>query len=1186
MFWSIVRFEIRYHLKNPLLYITSGLFLLLAFGAVTSDTIHVGEAMGNVNRNAPLVIIRLLGTMSVIGLFIVTAFVASSIHRDFELGTHALFFSRPVGKLRLLTGRFLGSMAVSVALFVGPIAGIIVGSMMPWLEPDRIGPFSLAPYAWSMLVIVLPNLLFMGAAFFTLAALTRSMLATYVGVVATFLGYGLSQLFLSDLPSQLWAALLDPFGIAAVRVQTRYWTLVERNGALPDFGGLLLANRVLWVAVGLAILAFCIWWFDPARASRLGRKTATLPTEPFTAPVSKTVPVTRPTLDYGLRGQLRMLAHQLRLETAVILRGAPFIVILLFSVVNVVSAMDFAGRMFGTRVEPVTRLMLEMLDGSFLFMLLIVVTFFAGEAIWRERSLKVAEIHDALPAPTWVFMAAKTLALGLVIVLFAVVGALSTATYQLAQGYTTLEPGLYAAGLALKLIPFVLCAVFAVVVQVLSRSKFLGYLVMLVYLLADDIYEALGMSHNLYRFPFLPEIPYSDMNGWGQFLVPYLWFALYWGFLCMVLLTVAALFWVRGAETAWRTRMRLARQRFTAPARIAVTAGIAGFVAVGAFIFYNTNILNEYVPESVSLDRQADYERLYRGYRDLPQPKITEVSADVDIYPGQRRLEIRGRYLLVNATSGPIADLHLSMSPEAALARLELPPHRVALEDARLGYRIISLEEPLAPGASLAMGFEITVDNPGFVNNDSDIRIVRNGTFFSNRDYFPMIGYDPAVELADRNARRKRGLEPGRRMAPFDDEVARQHNELGSAADWIRFSTTVSTSADQIAVAPGYLEREWVEGGRRYFHYAMDAPILNFFSYSSAAYEVRRDVWHDVAIEVYFHPGHDRNVGRMIESVKKTLDYATTQFGPYQHRQVRILEFPRYRSFAQSFDNTVPYSETMGFIARIDNEDDIDTVFYVTAHEVAHQWWGHQVVGADVQGASMISESLAQYTALMVMEREYGRDTMRKFLKYELDRYLRGRGADLDGETPLIRVEHQPYIYYRKGSVIMYALRDYLGEETVNRALARYVEATRFHGPPYTTSPELRAVLEGEAPDGSVGLFEDMLDTITLFSNRTENATYEPLDDGLFRVTLDVEAHKLRADGTGVETEVPLDDWIDIGVLGEDGTVLFLEKRHLTDSQARFEIVVDARPMRAGIDPYNKLIDRDSDDNVTAVKRS
>ncbi len=1184
MFWSIVRFEIRYHVRNPLFYITSALFLMLAFGAVTSDTVQVGEAMGNVDRNAPVVILRLLGTLSVIGLFLVTAFVASSIHRDFELGTHALFFSRPVGKLRLLGGRFLGSMIVSVAVFAGPIVGIIVGSLMPWLDPERIGPFSPMPYLWSMLVLVVPNLLFMGATFFTIAALTRSMLATYVGVIATFVAYGVSQVFLGDLPSQLWAALLDPFGIAAVRVQTRYWTLAERNAALPELGGLLLANRLLWVALGLAVLAFCIWWFDPARAARPRRAAATQPDGPGVVVTSRTSSAARPTLDDRPTSQLRMLAHQLRLEVVTILRGAPFLVILLFSIINVVLSIDFEERMFGTRVVPVTRLMLEMLDGSYLFMLMIVVVFYAGEAIWRERSLSLAEIHDALPAPSWVFMAAKAGALGSVILIFAAAGALSTAAYQLAHGYTRLEPGLYAEGLLLKLIPFALCAVFAVVVQVMAGSKFLGYLVMIVYLLADDVYEALDMSHNLYRFPFLPDIPYSDMNGWGHFLEPYLWFALYWGFLCVVLLTIAALFWVRGAETAWRTRLRLARQRVTAPARIALATGLLGFVAVGAFIFYNTNILNEYLPENAQQDRQADYEKLYRSNRDLPQPKITEVAADVDIYPDERRLEVRGRYVLVNTTGSPISDLHLSMTPEATLERLELPPHRVTLEDARLGYRIISLDQPLAPGASLSMAFELTVDNPGFVNNDSDVRLVRNGTFFSNRDYFPIVGYDPDSELTDRNARRKRGLEVYRPMAPFDDPIARRRSVLGSTADWIRFETTVSTSADQIAVAPGYLEREWVENGRRSFRYVMDAPILNFFSYSSAAYEVRRDRWHDVAIEIYFLPGHDRNVERMIESVKKTLEYCTAHFGPYQHRQLRILEFPLYRSFAQSFDNTVPYSEAMGFIARIDGEDDIDTVFYVTAHEVAHQWWGHQVVGASVQGATMISESLAQYTALMVMEREYGRDTMRRFLKYELDRYLRGRGADLDGEKPLLRVENQPYIHYRKGSVVMYALRDYLGEETVNRALARYVAATRFQGPPYTASPDLRALLVEESPAGSARLFEDMLDTITLYSNRAESATFDRLDNGRYRVTLDVEAHKLRADGTGVETEIPLDDWVDIGVFGADDAVLFLDKRHLTDSRSRFEITVDGPPERAGIDPRNKLIDRDSDDNLTAVK--
>src|SRR5690606_24651208 len=149
--------------------------------------------------------------------------------------------------------------------------------------------------------------------------------------------------------------------------------------------------------------------------------------------------------------------------------------------------------------------------------------------------------------------------------------------------------------------------------------------------------------------------------------------------------------------------------------------------------------------------------------------------------------------------------------------------------------------------------------------------------------------------------------------------------------------------------------------GRRYFHYQMDAPILNYYSFLSARYEVRRDRWNDVAIEIFYHPGHEYNLDRMIESVKASLDYFTANFGPYQHSQVRILEFPRYQSYAQSFPNTIPYSEAIGFIARVEDEDDIDYPFYVTAHEVAHQWWAHQVIGGNVQGSTVMSETLSQY---------------------------------------------------------------------------------------------------------------------------------------------------------------------------------------------------------------------------------
>jgi aminopeptidase N len=371
----------------------------------------------------------------------------------------------------------------------------------------------------------------------------------------------------------------------------------------------------------------------------------------------------------------------------------------------------------------------------------------------------------------------------------------------------------------------------------------------------------------------------------------------------------------------------------------------------------------------------------------------------------------------------------------------------------------------------------------------------------------------------------------------------------------------------------------------------MDSPIFDFFAYLSARYAVKRDRWKDVAIEIDYHPGHPYNVDRMIDAVKKSLDYYTANFGPYQHRQVRIVEFPRFATFAQSFPNTIPFSESIGFIARVaDRPDAIDYVFYVTAHEVAHQWWAHQVMGGNVQGATLLSETMSQYSALMVMEHEYGRDKMRKFLKYEMDNYLRSRGGERIEELPLFTVENQPYIHYRKGSVVMYALRDAIGEEPLNRALGEYVKAVGFQEPPYTTSLEFLDYIRRAVPEDKLPIVEDLFKNITLYENRATSATWTRRGDGKYVVKLEVASAKFHADGSGVETAAPLDDWIDVGVFGAkdkdsppEGKVLLLEKRRVDRADEVFELVVDQEPKKAGIDPYNKLIDRNPENNIMPV---
>lgn len=365
---------------------------------------------------------------------------------------------------------------------------------------------------------------------------------------------------------------------------------------------------------------------------------------------------------------------------------------------------------------------------------------------------------------------------------------------------------------------------------------------------------------------------------------------------------------------------------------------------------------------------------------------------------------------------------------------------------------------------------------------------------------------------------------------------------------------------------------------------------MPFFAFLSARWEVKKSDWKGVPIEIYYDKKHAYNVDRMIESTKKSLDYFTANFTPYQHQQVRILEFPRYASFAQSFANTIPYSEAIGFIADLRDKDDIDYVFYVTAHEMAHQWWGHQVIGANMQGSTVLMESLSQYFALMVMEKEYGRDKMRRFLKYELDSYLRGRGGELIEELPLARVEGQQYIHYNKGSLIFYRLRDEIGEEALNRALKRFLQDKAYQQAPYTTTKELLAYIREEAPQDKHALIADMFEKIVFYDNRVTEAKAVKRADGQWDVTMKLHLAKIEVDGKGKETPRTYDEAVEIAIFSradgakeKDEKVLFIEKRSLQGNQPTVTITVKDKPFEVGVDPYNKLIDRVSKDNRKVV---
>jgi ABC-2 type transport system permease protein len=1179
MTWEIFKFELRYHLKQPLFYILFTVFFFLSFAAISSDSVQIGGAIGNVHRNAPLVIMQFLLVFTFFGVLTATAYAASSVHRDFELGTDSLFFSSPIRKVQYLAGRFFGSFTIGALVFVGVASAIAIGSKMPWIDKETVGPFLLKPYLFSFFVLVLPNLFLVAAIFFAVAILTRSLMATYASAIGFYVAYGVASSFLQNVENERLASIFDPFGFAVFDIATRFWTVFEKNNDVLPIEGIFLWNRLLWIALGAIVLAFAFWRFEMTTGKRAAKKKKRKAEIAEPVPAGATL-VPTVTQTFGGAASWRQYLHSSRVELVTILKSIPFIVILVLAVLNVVASAVNRDSLFGTPVYPVTLLMIDTIRGAMIIFAVVLAAFFAGDIVWRERSVKLNEVHDAMPQPTWTIWASKLTALLVLLAITIAIGCVTTMGVQTYKQYFNYEVGLYLRGALLVTgVGVLLIAILSFFAQAISGNKFVGFALVLLYFISLSALPALHYEHYLYRLFNRPNAQYSDMNGYGHFVKAHVWYDVYWLLFAGILLLVAHLFWTRGTETRFSQRVKIAKARFGRPAAAVLVVLGAAFISTGCYIFYNTNVLNHYEASDVRERRTADYEKKYKKYQRIPQPRITAVQANVDIHPERRAVDIHGIYTLVNKTAKPISDLHVVINPDVKQWKIAVPGAKATMDDPASGYAIYRLTPPLAPGASIPMTFDVNIGFHGFVNDPNFNEVAANGTFINNLATFPHLGYSSANELQDRGKRKKYGLAPIIRAAKRTDMAARMDNGLANDSDWI----------DQIALAPGYLQREWTSGGRRYFRYKTTSPILGFWAYLSARYQVKRDAWKDVPIEIYYDAKHPYNVDRMIYAVKKSLDYYTANFGPYQHKQVRILEFPRYARFAQSFPNTIPFSESIGFIADLRDKDEIDYVFYVTAHEVAHQWWGHQVSGGDVQGETMIVESMAQYSALMVMEKEYGKDQMRRFLKYELNRYLRGRGGELVAEMPLELVENQTYIHYGKGSLAMYALRDAIGEDRVNAALRAFLDVHKFENPPYTTTADLVAEFKKVAPPDKQQIIRDLFETITLWDDKTTSAEYTKLPNGKYQVTLTVETKKLRDDGTGETKEVPLDEWIDVGVLGDSGKsklhdkVLVMEKRHITTPKSTFTFVVNEKPAKAGIDPLNKLIDRNPDDNTKSV---
>ncbi len=1187
MFQTFLKRELATGFKQPMVYIFTAIIALLVFGAVTSDSIVIGGSIGNVKRNAPFVISTFFQIITLISLLIAAAFFNNAALRDHAYQFNEIMFSLPLKKAGYFWGRFVGALILSITplmgVFIGTALGTLIGPLAGWIQPDQVGEVMLSSLFSNYVVFVLPNMFVAGSIIFLLGHKWRNTIISFVGALAILVIYLITGSLLSDIEHETIGALLDVFGISTFSAQTKYWTPLEKNTLNPSLSGLMLYNRLIWVAFGTLVSILSYWLFSfrigTSKAKKKEDEATKIPTGVFKR--------STPSFEKGL--YLRQFISFFQVSFNAIIKSPVFKILFIFGFILLISSLWGGYDYFGLKSYPLTYKILGTVGGSTGIFTIIIMVFFSGELVWKERLANFDEVIHATPHASWVQLAAKASALAVLGTLLVGFYYCIGIGYQLVNGYTRIDLHVYGVNLFLDGLPeFLFYGSLFIFIQTIIKNRYVGYFVsILIVVLWGLLLSALEISSNMLRLNGAPSISYSDISGFGPGWTGFLFFKGYWVLIGILFLLLAGLFYPRekvfGLGNRWNKALINSR-------------GIVGRILIGvlviwmglaSFIFYNTQVLNSYESSKSREVSSANYEKTYRKYIDLAQLTVTAVRYEIDIFPEERDVSTRSQITLTNKTDVPIDSIHFSYGSGWDY-EYDIPNSDLALDDEELGYRIYALAHPIQPGEQMEITIKSEFITEGFENFTGSTSILKNGTFLNNSAILPAMGYQEGAELSDKFTRREYGLKPKKRIPELIEGACSKACNVNyltnGTAEWVDVETIISTSSDQIAIAPGSLIRSWDEGNRKYFHYKVDHKSQNFYSFMSAKYNIARGKYRDIDIEIYYHPEHDDNIEMMINAVQKSLKYYEEQFGPYYHKQARIIEFPRYATFAQAFPGTMPYSEGFGFISNLEDTTKNNVIDAVIAHEMAHQWWAHQEVSARMQGGTMLTESFSEYSSLMVMKSTSDDMKMKQFLKYDFNRYLRGRSTERIKEVPLYKVENQSYIHYGKGAVIMYALQDYIGQDSVNAALKSFLEEFRYKEPPYPRSVDFLRHLETRVPDSLQYLLDDWFKKITLYDFRLKEATLKKVNDTNYQVSFTIDATKIYADTLGEEVMVPIDDWVDIGVYGEEEDDLISYKRVKLDQQESVHsITVNRKPSKAEIDPRMILIERIRDDNSKSL---
>ena len=1209
MLRSLLGFEFNLHIRSIGFWIAFVIMVAVGLLFSSSESFSLSAGVGErVKTNGAIPVALALSAFSLFSIFFAALFVVTGVMRDDVHGSVEVMHATPINTPTMLITRMLGVWLATILALTGLWIGTAIGPFMPWVDEATLKPYNLVDYIQPFFLFIVINALFVSAIYTLIATWSRNKAFVYVSAVGLIVLYLGSGLIAGEDPADWVAAVGDPFGSASLALVTEYWSADEQNTQRAPLWSWVGVNRLLYAGIGLALFAASFVLSRRGIVMRGGKKRFD---DAVVVPPRRIDPVA-PSLGSGFT--LAAFWTRLKFEYLATVRSTPFIILMniaasLFGLVLAVTV--FMGE---SRTIPTSSFMADVSLNSLGLPMLIIMVFFGSDIMWRDRTANMHGIMDATPVRSVSLLFAKWGAMALLLltlILFMLL--LGMINQPLVNGgRTDVVPTTFLAlGVAGTFVRVFFLAMLVMFIQNFMPGRVIGMLAAAGLLIALPFMENLPFYHPLMRFGSVSAGGYSEMGGFSA-TNRFGWSFAYWMGLILILGALSVWVWRRGLQTGLGYRLRSVPKRFTLPSLATAALGLALFVGFGLAGLQSYRA-GDYMNSDQREANQADFERLVEDrWQDL-SPRITDVSVDADMRPSERTATFQTRYVIDNPHDEALSRttvytaVGLKGLSDLVIEGGYIVEGEEFADTLREDHDVLDIrfDPPIQPGERRNVSFTTQFTAPTLTEGSS---IRRNGTFVNNTRALIVFGNLQGGFLSNPDTRRKQGLGEPIRLPERDDQDARRYHLLtgfSGFADYVNFEANMCTDESQIAVAPGKFRGETVEDGRRCRSYKSINPILNFFAFVSAEYEHREQTWtgengQSVLLEIYFHPQHDYNVDLMFKAMETAMDTFTEQFSDYQYAQLRIMEFP-YGGFAQAFAGTVPFSENIGFVQDPGSATDpkqVDFASYVVMHEIGHQWFAHQLVGANVKGGNLLSEGLTDYISMIAYERQYDFAKARRMHEERtVEGYLRARTTESDREPVLAESEGALYLDYEKTSWVMWGLRGYLGDEPVRVAVKRFLdEHNASNGAPYPTTLELIDILRDEFGPEYHGLLDDYWNKITFWEMAVDgDVEVRPVGDR-FEVRIPVTLKKTYASSEdGKETDVTeiegesLNEFVQVGFYTDDpkddlgANPFALERATIDAAEQVLTFTVDTRPTHIVLDPKRLLIERNTGNNVAKV---